>query len=483
MVRARAGLAETDDEATTRARDRGDASRSTSPTRPSGAGSSPRCSPCSASASAGVGGRDELFAAWRTFFERIAATGTVVLRVRGPPLGRPGPARLHRPPARVEPRRPDPRRHPGPPELLERRPDWGAGKRNFLALDLRAARPSRRCASCSAGSCRACPRPRCARSSRAPTASRCTRSRPSGCSSPTAGCARGGRHGYEPVGDLGELAVPETLHALIAARLDALDPADRGAGPGRGGARPDLHARRRSPRSPASSRGRRSSRGSTRARPARAPAASRSTRGRPSAASTRSSRRSSARSPTPRCRSATGAARHLAAARYFESLGDDELAGALAAHYLAAYRASTEGPEAEALAAQARIALRAAAERATALGAPGQAVTFLDQALEVTDAERRSRRAARAGGGGGLERGHPGGGARSLRGGATPLRGAGRPAEPGPDGGPGRQRARPAQAPRRGDGAPRSRLGRVRGPRRGRPEPDRDRRARSPALP
>ena len=34
-----------------------------------------------------AGGRDELFAAWRTFFERIAATGHVVARLRGPPLG------------------------------------------------------------------------------------------------------------------------------------------------------------------------------------------------------------------------------------------------------------------------------------------------------------------------------------------------------------------------------------------------------------
>ena len=33
--------------------------------------------------------------------------------------------------------------------------------------------------------------------------------------------------GYAPVGDLSELAVPETLTALIAARLDALDPMDR----------------------------------------------------------------------------------------------------------------------------------------------------------------------------------------------------------------------------------------------------------------
>ena len=33
---------------------------------------------------------------------------------------------------------------------------------------------------------------------------------------------------FRPVGDLGDLAVPETLHALIAARLDALDAGDRG---------------------------------------------------------------------------------------------------------------------------------------------------------------------------------------------------------------------------------------------------------------
>ena len=76
--------------------------------------------------------------------------------------------------------------------------------------------------------------------------------------------------------------------------------------------------------------------------------------------------------------------RHLAAARYFESLGDDELAGVLATHYVDAYRASDEGPEAEAVAAQARIALRAAAERAAALHSPEQALAFLETALEVT---------------------------------------------------------------------------------------------------
>ncbi|HEX6655097.1 MAG TPA: adenylate/guanylate cyclase domain-containing protein [Candidatus Limnocylindria bacterium] len=76
--------------------------------------------------------------------------------------------------------------------------------------------------------------------------------------------------------------------------------------------------------------------------------------------------------------------KHLAAARYFESLGEDELAGVLASHYLAAYRASPSGGEADALAAQARVALRAAAERATALHAPHGALEYLEQALEVT---------------------------------------------------------------------------------------------------
>ncbi len=76
--------------------------------------------------------------------------------------------------------------------------------------------------------------------------------------------------------------------------------------------------------------------------------------------------------------------RHLAAARYFESLGADELAGALAGHYLSAYRNTQPGPEADALAAQARVALRAAADRATALGSHAQAVGFLEQALEIT---------------------------------------------------------------------------------------------------
>jgi len=77
--------------------------------------------------------------------------------------------------------------------------------------------------------------------------------------------------------------------------------------------------------------------------------------------------------------------RHLAAARWFESLGEDELASALAAHYAAAYHNAPRGPEADALASQARIALRGAAVRAASLGSHQQAVAFFRQAVDLTE--------------------------------------------------------------------------------------------------
>jgi class 3 adenylate cyclase/tetratricopeptide (TPR) repeat protein len=76
-------------------------------------------------------------------------------------------------------------------------------------------------------------------------------------------------------------------------------------------------------------------------------------------------------------------AKHLASARYFEALGDDEVAGVLASHYLEALRATPAGPEADALAVQARIALRAASDRAAALHSWGVALRHLEDALEI----------------------------------------------------------------------------------------------------
>ena len=136
MVRGRAGLAETDDEATTRTKLARDCSLGTCPTRRNGAGSSAALLALLGTGAAVVG-PEQLFAAWRTFFERLAATAPVVMVFEDLHCADTRPARLHRPPARVEPR-------PFPifvvtlarPELLERRPDWGAGKRSFTSIDL-----------------------------------------------------------------------------------------------------------------------------------------------------------------------------------------------------------------------------------------------------------------------------------------------------------------------------------------------------------
>ena len=50
--------------------------------------------------------------------------------------------------------------------------------------------------------------------------------------------------------------------------------------------------------------------------------------------------------------------RHLAAARFFENLDSDELAGGLAGHYLAAQQNAAEAREADALAAALGLPLR-----------------------------------------------------------------------------------------------------------------------------
>ena len=188
--------------------------------------------------------------------------------------------------------------------------------------------------------------------------------------------------GYVPSGDLTNLSVPETLHALIAARLDALPAPERAliqdaavlgqsftvdglaavSGQDRAQAeelcrsltKRELLVQNVDPRS------------AERGQVAFVQALIREVA---YGTLSRRDRRS----------------RHLAAARFFESLGEDELAGALASHYLAAYRSAPDDPDSRPLAAQAKIALRAAASRAGSLGSHDQAVRFLVEAIEVTD--------------------------------------------------------------------------------------------------
>jgi len=327
-----------------------------------------------------AGGAAELFSAWRTFFERLASTGVVALLFEDLQWADAGTLDF------IEHMLEWSRNVPiliitlARPELLERRPGWGAGKRAFLALDLQPLdEPSMRAllGGLVTGLPEAAVRSIVARAEGIPlyavetirmlVADGRLVELPAG--------------GFAPAGELGELAVPDTLHALIAARLDGLEHADRalvqdaavlgqsfrldavaavaGLDPAEIAprlerlVRQDLLHQEVDPRSP------------ERGQFAFVQALIREV-----AYSTLALR--------------DRRARHLAAARHFESIGDEELAGALAAHYVAAYRSSMEGSEADALAGQARIALRAAADRATSLGAPGQAVMFLDQAIELT---------------------------------------------------------------------------------------------------
>jgi len=377
MVRSRAGLLETDDPATTRAKVVETVAEHV-PDEAERRWIEPALLALLGVGEPPAGGRDELFRAWRTFFERMAATGPVGLLFedlqwadaglldfidhllewsRGVPILIITLAR---------------------PDLLDRRSDWGAGRRNFLALGLEGldeAAMRQILDGLVPGLPAATTRSIIARADGIPLyAVETIRMLVAD------GRLRETDVGFEPVGELGELAVPETLQALIAARLDGLAPADRallqdaavlgqsftlaGLSAITGETAPSLetrlHALARAdlvvqdvdPRSP--ERGMYAFVQALIREVAYGTLAKRDRR-----------------------------SRHLAAARFFESLGEEELAGALAAHYLAAYQAAPEGPEGEAVAIQARLALVGAADRAAALGSTEQAIRFLEQALTV----------------------------------------------------------------------------------------------------
>ncbi len=324
-------------------------------------------------------GSEQLFGAWRTFFERLAATGPVVMVFEDFHLADSGLMDF------VDHLLEWSRNVPiyvvtlARPELLDRRSDWGVGKRAFNSLYLEpldAASMRELLAGLVPGLPEAAARAIVDRADGIPLYAVET----------VRMLLAEGRltledGTYRPVGDLSSLAVPDTLTALIASRLDALDPAERAlvsdaavlgqsftvdgvaavAGRDLATLEPALHdlVRREileleaDPRSP------------ERGQYAFVQALIREVA---YATLARSDRK----------------VRHLAAARFFESLGSDELAGALAGHYLAAHANAPDGPERETLGTQARIALRAGAERAAGLGAHEQAIALSEQALSIT---------------------------------------------------------------------------------------------------
>ncbi|HEX4745649.1 MAG TPA: adenylate/guanylate cyclase domain-containing protein [Gaiellaceae bacterium] len=79
--------------------------------------------------------------------------------------------------------------------------------------------------------------------------------------------------------------------------------------------------------------------------------------------------------------------RHLAAAAYLEEsfASEEEIAEVLASHYVSAYEAAPEVPDAPDVKAKARATLLSAADRAAALGAATEAQRYLQQAADLAD--------------------------------------------------------------------------------------------------
>ena len=378
MIRGRAGLHETDDEPTTRA-----AIATMLEEHLIDEAERAWIAPAMLHLLGFEGGAaaDQLFGAWRTFFERLASTQSVVLVFED--LHHADPGLLDFIDHLLEWSRSSSILIVtlARPELLDRRPDWGAGKRSFTSIHLEPL---------SVDSMREL------LSGLVPGLPAAARdavvSRADGIPlyaveivrmllSQGKLLAEGGV--YRPAGDLTDLAVPETLTALIAARLDELDPSDRAvladaavlgqsftmagvaavAGESPADVEPHLRALVRREMLIQNVDARSPERGQY--------------------GFVQALIREVAYNTLARRDRQT---RHLAAARFFESLGTDELAGAQAGHYLAALGYASDGPEADALAAQARIALRGAADRAASLGAHEQALTFLDHALVISPA-------------------------------------------------------------------------------------------------
>ena len=324
------------------------------------------------------GDRDELFGAIRTFFHRVADLGTVVLVFED--LHRADDDLLEFITDLVE----RSAKHPilvvtlARPDLLERHPGWGSGRRNHLATHL-APLPDADMRELVTGMAPGIPG----------DATDAIVARAAGIPLYAVEFVRmligsgdlqrdGDRFVF--TGDLAGLAVPDTLAAVIGARLDRLEPDDRSLVQDAAvlglsfnlqglaavqGMEPTAMRRRldalireelfeldEDPRSP--ERGQyRFMQGLIR-----------------EVAYGRLSR-------------ADRHERHRRVAEYFAGFGDPELAGIVASHFLSAHE--TAPPGTEDLLERGRAALIGAAERASSLQAHAQALVLYRQALSLTE--------------------------------------------------------------------------------------------------
>jgi class 3 adenylate cyclase len=384
MVRQRAGLAETDgpEESRAKVREMLDEYAADADERD---WMEPRLAALLGLEPTPQGEREELFAAWRRLFERISERGTVGLVFEEVHWADDGLLDF------IESLLEWSRNSPifvltlARPELLERRPSWGAGQRSFTSVHLEPLDPDAM-ETLLVGLVPGIP----------PDLIRLVAERSEGIPLYAVELVRmlidqgriaetDGRYRLVadvPGGDL--LAVPESLHALIGARLDGLEatersliqraavlgqsftpdalahlaeiPKDEVIGLLRQLSRKELLILESDPRSP--------ERGQYRF--------------------VQSLIREVAYG---RLAKRDRAVQHEAAAQYFESLGDAELAGVVASHYLQAQDAAKGTARADELASRAVRGLISAAERAAALYNHRQAFTFLNDAMGIEQDE------------------------------------------------------------------------------------------------
>ncbi len=322
--------------------------------------------------------REELFGAWRTFFERIAAVGLAVLVFEDLQWADPGLIDF------IESILEWSRSHSimivtlSRPELRDLRPDWGAGQRSFTSLHLDPLSDDEM-DELLAGFVHGLPA----------EVNEKVRDRAEGVPLYAVEIVRmlvdrgvlvdeGGA--YVVRGELAELEVPETLHALVASRLDSLPTEQRALvqdaavlgtvfqpetlaivhGAARDTIEPMLRDLVRKeflrldsdPRSPE-----RGQYGFVQGVIGDVALSMLSRRDR--------------------------STKHLAVARHCESLHDDELIAIIAAQYASAFRAAPEDEANEELAASAGTWLTRAGNRAASLGSPEQALDLYTEALEL----------------------------------------------------------------------------------------------------
>jgi class 3 adenylate cyclase/tetratricopeptide (TPR) repeat protein len=347
----------------------------------------------------GLGGstdatREQLFSAWRTLFEQVALLGPVILIFEDLHWADPGLVDF------IEHVMESSRNSPililtlARPELMDRRPNWGAGQRNFTSIHLEALDNDdmNLLLKSVAGDL-----PDSVRSE--------IIDRSEGVPLYAVEMVRmlidrndlvAEGDGYRWVGESGHIDVPDSLHSLIASRLDSLETSDRVlvqdasvlgktftleslawvSGVPATELEPrlaDLAKREifvldNDPRSP--ERGQFGFVQSLIKEVAYQTLSNQNRRN-----------------------------RHVAAAEFFVSTGDADVIDVTATHYLEAYKNSSQDQEGSGMLAQlAREALVDASERARSLGSHEQAIALLDAAFDITLApEERARIAFRAG--------------------------------------------------------------------------------------